>query len=248
MQTKEQAIQDTEYDIPYHYIPVIEGNISISYGWNFGLKYVTILRYLLKKLDSMDFNTLIDVGCGDGRLLREISNRFPEASVRGVDYSERAIALAQALNPGLQYSCLDIASGGKDVGTFDIVTLIEVYEHIKPDLCVDFVQGLAALSQTGKRIIVSVPHINTPLNKKHFRHFELDTLVHEFSQYYEVSNVEFLHKRNWLESLISTLMVNKFFYLSNKRMMKLLLRIYERFCIVADESNCSRMIVEFVRI
>lgn len=43
---------------------------------------------------------IIDVGCGTGRLLRAVADRWPEAQLFGVDPAEQMVSEATRLNPG----------------------------------------------------------------------------------------------------------------------------------------------------
>lgn len=44
--------------------------------------------------------SILDAGCGTGRLLRAASQRWPEAALYGVDPAEGMVAVAQRLTPG----------------------------------------------------------------------------------------------------------------------------------------------------
>jgi trans-aconitate 2-methyltransferase len=52
-----------------------------------------------RALDGLDLDrvrSLLDVGCGDGRITAEIARRIPEADVVGLDPSPRRISVAPA--------------------------------------------------------------------------------------------------------------------------------------------------------
>jgi ubiquinone/menaquinone biosynthesis C-methylase UbiE len=44
--------------------------------------------------------SVLDVGCGTGRLLRAMAERWPEAALNGVDPAEGMVEVAQRLTPG----------------------------------------------------------------------------------------------------------------------------------------------------
>lgn len=70
----EQQIQEDQYDYPYHYIPRVEnGQFSQSQYWSWGMHYLGGIQLILEQIDSYSFDSLIDVGCGDGRFLRELA-------------------------------------------------------------------------------------------------------------------------------------------------------------------------------
>jgi trans-aconitate 2-methyltransferase len=56
-------------------------------------------RELIEKLKLRGDETLLDVGCGDGKVSAEIATQLPRGAVTGVDISEAMIALAQQRYP-----------------------------------------------------------------------------------------------------------------------------------------------------
>ena len=95
---------------PYHYIPSFEGgHFTQHLYWSWGIHYLGAIEYLLVLLGDESFESLVDVGCGDGRFLREVSKRFSDVTLMGFDHSQRAINLARALNPQLDFHRIDIA-------------------------------------------------------------------------------------------------------------------------------------------
>src|SRR5688572_17992944 len=129
-----QHLQDAEYRFPYHYVAQWRPHFTQSFTDTWGINYVSTIEHLLARLAAMEFRSLVDVGCGDGRLAREIAATFPGREILGVDYSARAIGLAQAMNAGsgaATYRQLDIVAP-HDVGQHDVATLVEVLEHVPP--------------------------------------------------------------------------------------------------------------------
>src|SRR4051812_16394470 len=85
-----EAIQEAEYEFPYHYIPQLEnGNFSQVRKLRWGYEYLSYLRFILAQLEKLEFASLLDVGCGEGRFLSEVSKRFPDKNLKGVDRSQR---------------------------------------------------------------------------------------------------------------------------------------------------------------
>src|SRR5688572_17116848 len=93
-----QHLQDAEYRFPYHYVSQWRPHFTQTFSDSWGINYVSTLEHLLERLGAMRFESLVDVGCGDGRLAREIAAAFPGRDILGVDYSARAIGLARAMN------------------------------------------------------------------------------------------------------------------------------------------------------
>ena len=108
-------IQESEYSFPYHYIP-FHGSTGPEFvrRWPWGLKYLGGIELIADKLEQMDFKSLVEIGCGDGRLLAEVARRFPGRRLLGVDYSDRAIGFARAFNPELRFVVADVTRPGID--------------------------------------------------------------------------------------------------------------------------------------
>src|SRR5437870_12131964 len=90
-----QAVQEAEYEFPYHCSPRLEGgNYSQVRKLRWGYEYLSYLRFVLTRLERVEFDSLLDVGCGEGRFLREVSKRFEGKRLLGVDFSARAVEYA----------------------------------------------------------------------------------------------------------------------------------------------------------
>src|SRR5438552_7873234 len=94
----EEARQEAEYAFPYHHLPQI-APFSISRHLFWGHAYASYVEKVLQLLSKQPFESLIDIGCGDGKLLLEISKRFRGKRLVGTDMSERALAFARAFAP-----------------------------------------------------------------------------------------------------------------------------------------------------
>ncbi|MCD6441958.1 class I SAM-dependent methyltransferase, partial [bacterium] len=124
-----RSIQERQYQFPYHYIPNYRNGFSQTLNWTWGINYVSTLEFLIEKLKKVKFKSLCDIGTGDGRLVKELSEIFPKKEILGIDYSQKAINLAKTLNPTLTFIKADIIND-KIGKKFDILTLVEVFEHI----------------------------------------------------------------------------------------------------------------------
>ncbi len=73
--------------------------------------------------------TLVDVGCGTGRLLRRIASLWPGCALIGVDPSPQMIETARALSPGITF----YVGGAEDVpvlsGEAAVVTSTISFHH-----------------------------------------------------------------------------------------------------------------------
>lgn len=244
MRDARQILQDDDYAFPYHYIPRFKPGYSHTYSWPWGLFYVSAMEFVLDRVKRLKPSSAADIGTGDGRLARELALMLPEARVTGVDYSERAIQLARALNPKLDFRCLDITR--EPLGeTFDVLTLIEVFEHIPPDIAAQFVASLRPLLRDDGHLLVTVPHENIPVTAKHFQHFSAEKLLGYFDTHFLLEETAFLDKRSPLVKLIRKALENKYFILVHWGLRNRIYQLYKRHFLVTDERQCGRVFMHF---
>lgn len=236
-----QQLQEEEYDFPYHYLPDRkDGALRAFQYWGWGMKYAVGIDLIMDLVGAEPFDSLVDVGCGDGRLLREVAERFPEADMLGVDYSEHAVRLARGLNPGLDYRAFDVYED--DLGrTYDVILLSEVLEHIPLPEAPRFVEGLARMAHADTRLVVTVPHANQKLNPKHYRHFTSDSLGEALAPHFEVDEWVFFDQPSRMMALAQRLMYNKLFVLNHGPALRAIERLYRRRYLHTDEAGCFRL-------
>jgi ubiquinone/menaquinone biosynthesis C-methylase UbiE len=109
-----------------------------------------IRRILIEIIVSLEFDSVLDVGCGQGSFLKELVTEFPKISPCGIDVSSAAVELASARVPQGKFWVLDIERERLEK-TFDLVVCSEVLEHIPEDLSA--LKNLAHM--TGKYIVIS---------------------------------------------------------------------------------------------
>ena len=108
-----------------------------------------LIRHAVKQLT---FDSVLDVGCGQGALLDEFRRAYPEAELAGTDFSASAVRIAQQRVPGAQVSILDLTARCLD-RQFDLVICSEVLEHIPDDLAA--LRNLRKM--TGGHLVVTTP-------------------------------------------------------------------------------------------
>lgn len=164
--------QSSQYNYPYHYIPWFdEKNAGVRYkllGW--GLEYLCYQEHIKRIVEYLAPQSIIDVGCGDGRFLGSLGDVTKRI---GIDMEPRAIALAKALNSDIDFMCVDIK---KITELSDVAVAIEVLEHVPDEQVQEFIASLFSVVKKGGYIVISVPSVVLPLNKKHYRHYTEDLL------------------------------------------------------------------------
>ncbi len=173
--------QDNEYSFPYHYNPHFvklkngKQKATISRLLYWGFAYLAKIDLFVSEIVKLNPKRVLDVGCGDARLLHTLKNYLPHQNLHGVDLSERGIAFAKAFNPTLDIKLADITKTVYDE-KFDCIVLMEVLEHIPDDFVAPFLQGIANNLSDDGVLFLSVPHINLKLQSKHYRHYTMSLL------------------------------------------------------------------------
>lgn len=249
-----QEIQECQYSLPYHYFPWEQDGIwrvgrFLWWGFEYLAVLDTVLRLAGKYVVSRNGPVkVLDFGCGDGRVIVELLARYPCLSVvAGVDISERALTFARAATWGDPRACFftDIAMAVEKVGRFDLALAIEVLEHIPPEDVPSIVSQLHNALTEGGLLIVSVPTINIPLNRKHYQHFTLEDLTRILSDCFALQDVQYIHRVGMCAEWIRRAVVNRFFVSNNETWLRLCTWLYNRFVRMADERTGAHMICRF---
>jgi len=96
---------------------------------------------------------VLDVGCADGALFRQLQGRLGSGCV-GIDHElpQRTEAYGAVLHPGIFPRDLPAGSG-----TFDVITMLAVLEHVPVDAQPALAKACFDYLQPGGRLIISVP-------------------------------------------------------------------------------------------
>ncbi len=93
-------------------------------------------------LAHLDFDSAIDVGCGNGFLLERFSGAGK--SIAGVDLSPDVRTLiGERLNGSIQ-----VADFGAAAGRYDLACCVEVAEHIEPERSLQLVETLTRVARS----------------------------------------------------------------------------------------------------
>lgn len=173
MATDRQDLQAAEYGFPYHHLPHEgpRGEPHVGRHMRSGMEYLAYTRVVRDAVLTSSPSSVLDVGCGDGRLLAELQDHVQ--FVVGVDLDQRATAFARVFAPRAHVRCLSV---GDVEESFDVVTCIETLEHIPDDHEADFLREAAARVRVGGRLVVTVPSTAVPTHLKHFRHYDVLSL------------------------------------------------------------------------
>lgn len=243
----EQQAQEDEFELPYHHLSGYSPSFRPGFVDAWAMNYNHSVELVLEQLQHYSPRSVLDIGCGDGRITREVRLRFPGIKSLGIDYSERAIAHATLMDPDGRYAAIDICGDGLKE-RFDFGLLIEVFEHIPPAECPRFVEGIAAAIPEDGRLLVTVPHVNKPIEYKHFRHFTAESLCESFAGYFVPEHTLYIEKLGLANWLMNKLVVNQFFILNQAALLDRIYRAYGKWIFRASsEKECARVAVVFRR-
>ncbi len=107
-------------------------------------------RIVTEMVRPLAYDSLLDVGCGQGSLLATLMPLKPQASHMGVDFAAKALDVARHRAPNAEFGLLDVVAGHLD-RRFDLVVCTDVVEHIEDDVAA--LRNLAAM--TGRYLLVS---------------------------------------------------------------------------------------------
>ncbi len=127
-----------------------------SAGWDDTRLFGPMARHsrrLFRKLSAdLTPQTILDVGCGEGSLLRSLLDVHPGARGTGLEVSAHATELARQVVPGATFVTGDVTSVQVDE-RFDLVVSADVVEHIEDDRAA--IRAMANLAAPGGRVIIS---------------------------------------------------------------------------------------------
>lgn len=134
-----------------------------------------IVERLVQSGLARERGRLLDVGCGNGALLRACSRLLPGWSLAGTEINDKYKAEVEAI-PGV--SVMQVGGAEPVPGEFDFVTLVHVLEHVpQPG---EFLASLRAKLVCGGHLMVEVPHyVDNPFDLlivDHSTHFSAEVL------------------------------------------------------------------------
>lgn len=127
------------------------------YPFKSGTQMLARTRRTLGFLRSISFETMLDVGSGRGVFLLPFMRAFPWVQVTSVDLLEKRITFLRELADGgfplLRAVQADICAQPFPDESFDVVTMLEVLEHIP-----DVEKAVASAVRMAKQyVVVTVP-------------------------------------------------------------------------------------------
>ena len=114
------------------------------------------LEFFFKALLSFEiqFEKALDAGCGEGFAAANLSSKFPDAKLIGVDISAQAVKNSKKYAPQMPVLVGDVTRLPFKDNQFDLVLCLEVLEHLhRPE------QAVATFIRLTRRyVLLSVPN------------------------------------------------------------------------------------------
>jgi len=234
--------QENQYIFPYHYIAYLDdqNNVVNHRSLDWGFKYFCYLLRIKDLVEELNPSSILDVGCGEGRFLGLLRNNIKKV---GVDLSPKPIRFAKAFHPNIEFYAMD---ANQLQETFDIVTAIEVLDHIPDKEVTNFLQILEKNTKPHGNIIISVPTTVLPTSKKHYRHYTLEIFKEQLSQSnvkLKIKHIEYVYQSaSWIK-VYSKLTQNKFWIFEIKPIRNWIWKVIKSKYSRATEKNGEEMIV-----
>ena len=125
----------------------VEGNARVEWAWS------TIDQSIVEPPAHV-----LEIGCGIGDLSWRMSRHWPRSRVVGLDVSQRSLELARALFADTRVEfCEGPLVKGRLTGHFDLIVLVDVYEHIAVSDRPALHDAIKTLRSQNGRIVLAFP-------------------------------------------------------------------------------------------
>lgn len=118
---------------------------------------------------------LLDVGCGDGELMRFVHAYIPTWSKSGIDVTPKAISFAQQDSPNMKFQVGNIYEIPFPENSFDIVFCGETLEHL--DAPEAAIEQLFKVCKPGGRVVISTPNEHANYSDEHIHEFTVGECI-----------------------------------------------------------------------
>lgn len=114
------------------------------------------VRTLLLKADTTKTLNIVDIGCGNGEMLRMLSNygysNNIDLKIVGIDANPFTVDYAQVLSkdyPNISYLCGDVFDKNFEMAKFDIALCTLTLHHFDTDQIIELINILVKISNIG---------------------------------------------------------------------------------------------------
>jgi ubiquinone/menaquinone biosynthesis C-methylase UbiE len=102
---------------------------------------------LIQQVEHEKIHSIIEIGCGYGRILQQISEYFRIPLVIGIDNHKPTLKMAKKVAPHCKYMLMDAYNLSFPDDSFDLIILSDIIEHLEhPDLLLKETRRVAKYS------------------------------------------------------------------------------------------------------
>lgn len=151
-------------DFAQDYDKIVDGCLGGNAGTSAVEYFAEGKALYLQRLLGKDFKgTILDYGCGHGRVARHLLKVFPKAQIHGFDISTQTIA---ATDKALRQQVLFTSSESDLLPAYDLIILAGVLHHVQPNERRTFMATLAGRLAPEGRLTVFEHNPRNPLTRR----------------------------------------------------------------------------------
>lgn len=236
--------QEDQYDFPYHFIPELaaDNTITTSRFLQWAMVYMGYISFVTDVVMESEATSVLDVGCGDGRIAYELEQRNSTKDYLGLDISPRALNFARGFAPQSSFSVFDIVEKPYPQA-YDLCTFVETIEHIEPTQIPTMIAHIAASLKPGGTLLLTTPTTNVPTHVKHYQHFDRALLEQYLGDHFTITEVRYFNVENWLAKTLARLLVNKIYTCNLAFVRRAVNNLYRAHCLFGSEKTGSRIYI-----
>lgn len=104
-------------------------------------------------LKSNKIKKIVDLGCGEGIILKGISKKYPKKELYGIDISPRRIKEVNKIIQNAKIFCGDVSNTKLKKNFFDLVISTQVIEHVPNDK--KFIKEIKRITKKGGYVYIT---------------------------------------------------------------------------------------------
>ncbi len=191
------------------------GKLGKFIGRSMNSGHAKVRRWGLDHVSIKPDAYILDIGCGGGKAIQELSLSTPRGKVFGIDYSEDMVKLSKKINETpIRQGQVEIMFGTvsslpfKD-NTFDLITAFETY-YFWPHLIDDLKEIKRVLKPKGTLLIVNEVYQDIRFEKRNTKWTTLiDMQIHTPEEYkeflnqagYHLAKIDCILEKNWITAV-----------------------------------------------
>ena len=165
----------------------------------------------------------------------------------GYEISDKANMFFKAFNPSSKLID-NINELKKFEDFFDVINFSEVIEHIPDEHIKENIDIIYKILKKKGVLTVTAPSDNHPVTKKHYRHYNYESLLKNFdNNKFEVIEKKFLFKSNILKTIIRKILFNRYFIVNSNLIFRLYYHLNNMF-FIGNQRNCDTVFIVLKKI